>query len=187
MEPVQIPPPEVTLTRAECLKLAAALEQDPPASLRPVKLAVLATFTADMLRPYLIVEAARRGVSLSWRAGPYGQVEQQIIDPDSGLYAAPADAVLLLLRLADVAPQADGRFLSLGNEGAARERERLKEWLARQLRTLRAHSSAAILVSNFTPPEFVAAGLADAALEQSQAAWVQSVNHDVAETCAAVP
>lgn len=187
IESGQIPPLEVTLTRADCLKLAAALEQNPPLGLRPVKLAVLATFTADMLRPYMIVEAARRGMALSWWAGPYGQVEQQVVDPRSGLYAVQADAVLLLLRMADVAAQADGRFLSLGNEGAAREHERLKQWLAQQLHTLRAQSGAAVLVSNFAPPEFVSAGLADAALEQSQAAWVQSVNGAVAEVCASVP
>lgn len=187
IEYVTIPAPDVVLTRAEVLKLAAALKQSPPVGLRPVKLAVLATFTADMLQPYIIVETARRGMALSWWAGPYGQVEQQVVDPGSALYAAPADAVLLLLRMADVAAQADGRFLSLGNEGAAQERERLKQWLAQQLHALRAQSGAAVLVSNFAPPEFVAAGLADAAQEHSQAAWVQSVNSAVAEVCAAVP
>lgn len=178
--PVQIPSPDAVLTRADVLKLAASLEQSPPAGLRPVRLAVLATFTADMLRPYLIVEAARRGMALSWWAGPYGQVEQQVIDAGSGLYAEKADAVLVLLRLADVSG-AEQRFLSMD---AAAERERVKAWLARQLQTLRAQSGAAVLVSTFAPPEFVAAGLADGG---SQAAWVQSVNAAVVEVCAAVP
>ena len=42
-------------------------------------------------------------------------------------------------------------------------------------------------MSNFAPPEFVAAGLADAGMPQSQAAWVQSANAVVAEVCASVP
>ena len=175
-----IPAPDAVLTRADVMKLAGALEVSPPAELRTVRLAVLATFTADMLRPYLAVEAARCGMALTWWAGPYGQVEQQVIDPGSGLYAERADVILMLLRLADLAAP-EHRFLCMD---AVAERERLKDWLAGQLQTLRAQSGAAVLVSNFAPPEFVAAGLADAGY---QAAWVHSVNAAVTEVCAAVP
>lgn len=163
------------------MKLATELEAAPPAELRPLKLAVLATFTADMLRPVLVVEAARRGLALSWWAGPFGQVELQIIDPGSGIYTEKPDAVLLLLRLADLSGSAEHRFLSLDREA---ERKRLRDWLAGQLQTLRAGTGATVLVSNFAPPEFVAAGLADAG---GQTAWVESVNAAVAEVCAAVP
>lgn len=186
-EPVEIPPLAAALTRADCLRLAAELEANPPAHLRPVTLAVLATFTADLLRPWLVVECARRGMALKWRASPYGQVEQQIVDPASDLYAANPDAVIILLRLADVAAVADGRFLSLGADQAAEERERLKQWMAQQLQTLRARTGAVIMVSNFTPPEVAAAGLADASLIHSQAGWVHSVNLAMAEVCTAVP
>jgi predicted enzyme involved in methoxymalonyl-ACP biosynthesis len=111
-EPVTIPGPEEVLNRAAVLQLAAALEKAPPAGLRPVKLAVLATFTANMLRPYLVVEAARRGLALTWWAGPYGQVEQQVIDRGSGLYAEAPDVVLLLLRPADLSGQGGERWRS---------------------------------------------------------------------------
>lgn len=177
---ISIPGPDAVLTRAEVMKLAASLEQSPPPDLKPLRLAVLATFTADMLRPSLVVESARRGMALSWWAGPFGQVEQQIIDPGSGVYTEQPDAILLLLRAGDLSGACGCRFLTMDAEA---ERLRLKEWLAGQLRTLRAGTAAAILVSNFAPPEFVAAGLADAG---SQTAWVQAVNAALAEVCAAV-
>ncbi|HWB07037.1 MAG TPA: HAD-IIIC family phosphatase [Verrucomicrobiales bacterium] len=186
-EPVEIPPLDAALTRADCLRLVAGLEANPPAHLRPVTLAVLATFTADLLRPWLVVECARRGIALKWRSTPYGQVEQQIIDPASELYAANPEAIIILLRLADLAPAADGRFLSLDVNQAGEERGRLTQWMAQQLQTLRSRTGAVIMVSNFTPPEVAAAGLADGSLIHSQAGWVHSVNLAMAEVCAAVP
>lgn len=186
-EAVEIPAPDAALTRTDCLRLAAALEENPPAHLRPLKLAVLASFNADLMRPWLVVESARRGMALQWWAGPYGQVEQQIVDPGSGLYAAGADAVLVLLRLADVAAVVETGFLSLSPASAGAERERLVHWLTGQLETLRSRTGAMILVSNFAPPLFVAAGLAEGLLAQSQTAWIQNANAALAEVCTRVP
>lgn len=186
-EPAEIPLPDTVLTRADCLRMAAALEQRPPPQLRPVKLALLASFNADMLRPWLVVEAARHGMALKWWAGPYGQVEQQIVDPGSGLYTETPDAIFLLLRLADVAPRADAGFLSLSPGQAVAEREQLIEWLSRQVNLIRGGTSAKILVSNFAQPAYAAAGLADASLTHSQAAWIQGVNSDLAGAVGAVP
>ena len=178
---VAIPPPETVLTRAETMKLAAELESAPPPELRPLRLAVLATFTADLLRPVLVVEGARRGLALSWWAGPFGQVEQQIIDPSSGIYTEKPDVILLLLRAADLAPAAGERFLSMD---ASAGQAQLAAWFGAQLQAIRSRTSATVLVSNFTPPEFTAAGIADAG---AQAAWIAAVNTSLAGACAAVP
>ncbi|HZH28214.1 MAG TPA: HAD-IIIC family phosphatase [Azospirillaceae bacterium] len=62
-----------------------------------LRLAVLATHTADHLLPAVRVAALRRGLVVETWLAPYGQVRQAVLDPSLGLDAFRPDAVLLLL------------------------------------------------------------------------------------------
>src|SRR5438105_3668403 len=68
------------------------------------RVAMLATFTIDVLSPYLVVEGARRGLKLATSAAPFGQLEQQVFDRASALYTGSPDAIACALRLEDSAP-----------------------------------------------------------------------------------
>ena len=77
-----------------------------PAPLSPLRLAVLAEGTADLIIPALRATAPRHGVLLDLYVPAYGQAMQEALNPASGLAAAALEAALVAL---------DHRALGLGS------------------------------------------------------------------------
>jgi FkbH-like protein len=88
-------------TPAAYLKAARAVDAIP--GLRPMRVAVLATFTAEFLGPYLRVEGARRGFAFTPWFAPWGQLEEQILDAAGALYAERPDVVVIFAPAIDPA------------------------------------------------------------------------------------
>ena len=61
-----------------------------------VKVAFLSSFTVDPLVDFTIVEAAADGIGLQSCIAPFGQVSQEILNPQSGLYSCAADVTVLM-------------------------------------------------------------------------------------------
>ena len=74
-----------------------------------VRIAVLASYTFEMLVPALTVEAARRDMLLDARVMPFGQLETLTSSPTSELYQASPD-VIVLANLVDEADLFGDRF-----------------------------------------------------------------------------
>ena len=72
----------------------------PHGPLEPVRLALLASGTADHLLPAIRVAGLRRGLRIAVHAGGYGQYRQELLDP-GGLAAFRPDAVLFALAARD--------------------------------------------------------------------------------------
>src|SRR5207249_239115 len=66
------------------------------------RLAVLSTFTAELLRPFLIVECQRLGCPVRPWFGPFQQLEQMVLDAASRLWQEAPDVLWIALRLEDV-------------------------------------------------------------------------------------
>lgn len=99
------------ITPAAYMALAREIESRPFSGLKVLKTAVLSTFTADLLKPYLIAEGARRGLKLDLYFAPFNQLEQQILNEQSGLYHFNPDVVILAARQEDLISQGeDPRF-----------------------------------------------------------------------------
>jgi FkbH-like protein len=65
--------------------------------------AVLSTFNVDLLPPFLAEALARAGLApAAISVGPFGQLAQQLLPPDSPLYSDPPDAVVLVLAVEDL-------------------------------------------------------------------------------------
>ena len=73
------------------------------AGLEPVRVALLASATADHLLPALRVAGLRRGLAVTARAGAYGQYRRELVDPSdpAGLRAFGPDGVILALAARD--------------------------------------------------------------------------------------
>jgi predicted enzyme involved in methoxymalonyl-ACP biosynthesis len=85
--------------------------------LHPVRIAVASSFTVTQLRPYLVVECARRGFLAKVYLAPFNQLEQELLDPNSGLYTFFPDLVMLATRLEELAPDLVHRAPTLAAEG----------------------------------------------------------------------
>jgi len=154
--------------------------------LREVRVAVLATVSAQVLRPFLVVEGAARGLRVRPWFAPFGQLEEQALDANGGLYAERPEVVLVLARLEELMPEWTAHFLAdsvAAQQKLAVATDRLRALLA----GLRQRTSAIILTANFSSPARLIAGMADPMLEPSQAGGVQQANDALAAACRAVP
>ena len=184
MSSPELPPLSEAISRADYLRLARELGDVVG---ERIQVGLLASFTADFLQPCVVVEGARRQLAMDLWLAPFGQIEQQAVDEGSLLYASPRDVIVVLARLEDWVPELGSRFLAHSGEALEALRTGLRQRLDALLKTLRTKSKAKVLVGNFAPPLWCAAGVAEVSLSLSQSGFVQRLNEDLAEVCAAMP
>jgi FkbH-like protein len=119
---------------------------------RPLRLAVLASFTADFVRPFLVVEANAAGIAVSPWFAPFGQFEQVVLDPTSALWAEPVGAVWLAMRIEDVDPLLVTDFPDLSVVQRTERITSIGDRLLGLVGAVRERTSAPILVSNHALP-----------------------------------
>jgi FkbH-like protein len=178
---------KATMTRAEYTEEATRLLSERPQDLKWLKVALLASFTADFLKPCLVVEAAQYGVGVEMWTGPFGQVEQQIMDPGSELYRSEPEMVIVLTRVEDWMPDLAWRFVGYTPQGLSESRRELRGRLEMLVQNLRQRTSAKILVGNFALPVWLAASQEDPLLEISQVGFWAQLNDDLASLCRQTP
>ena len=173
-------------TPASYLQTARRVQAGEVPALRELRVAILSTVAAQLLQPFLIVEGARRGLRIAPWFAPFGQLEVPVLETNGPLYVGKPEAIVVLARLEELAPELFERF-----SAGAQELSALLEAVAGRLRDLlcsvRERSAAALFVANFAPAEHLAAGVGDAMLESSQTASIQKINALLAGACRAVP
>lgn len=175
-----------TLSVGDYHRLARTLDAD-AGSLQPLGVAILSSCNLEFIRPFLVVEGARAGFSLSPTFGPFGQIEQQIIDRSSSLHRAAPDAVVMVLRPEDISP--DHVFRPSPRDDVS-ARTRLLELVGRigeAVERLRATSAVPVLVANFAEPAVSPLGPFEANAPDSLAAATAEANVALRERLAQIP
>jgi FkbH-like protein len=152
----------------------------------PVKLAVLSSFTADFMEPYVVVEALRRGYKAALTFGAFGQFEQELENADSGIWAFEPDALLLAMRPEDVDVEAVERFSATAGARFASLAETMLERLVTCAKQARTRMRGPILVANFATPAFVPLGPFDASTVDSLTHAYALLNKRLAERLAEI-
>jgi FkbH-like protein len=150
------------------------------------RLACLSSFTIDFLKTPLELQALRAGLHLQIHVAAYGQVDQELIDPNSGVASFNPDVVLIAVRLRDVCPSLYDAFNSLSPNDA---KAMIDDWLARfksALMSFRQHSQAHLLILNYEAPVAPALGIADSAAANSQSQLIRAANESLDAIAAAV-
>ena len=146
------------------------------ANLKPIKLALVGSFTTDMFIDPLVAHGYCDGFEISVYNAPFGQYLQEMINPASGFYRFAPDVVFFAVRLQDACPQVYHSFNSLDNASLAQLTTRWQtDWL-NALQTFRANSNALILCANYELPAYPSLGLDDANAEPSQSATISNLN-----------
>lgn len=153
-------PPRAFLARWRALQAA------PPAGARPITVSITASFTIELLLPYLGVLLCQRGLYPRFRVAPFNQIYQALLDPQGPLRGeGPADLTLVLPRLEDLCagPLAQLRTLqpdavAAAREGARAEVGRLLDALARYAQE---GQGGALLCGTLPPPASTPLGLLD--------------------------
>jgi len=153
-----------------------------------VRIAFLSTCTIEILHPYLKVEAARRGLRLTLWSGPFGQIEQQVLDASSELYAFQPDVICVFPRLEDWAEKELSVFSALSSEA----RNALEQALVTRMESLaqsaRSQCAATLLWFNFATPQLPGVASAPGLFTSgSLGAFCGSLNATLTQALAAVP
>ncbi|MCZ6815958.1 MAG: HAD-IIIC family phosphatase [Planctomycetota bacterium] len=151
-----------------------------------IKIGCLATFTFDAIETSLRLQALRAGIAADTFIGPFGRLEQELIDPASGLAESRPDVILLAVRLKDSCPAIYEQFNTLSPE---QSKETLRDWhdrLAAALRAFRVRSNAHVLIHNYEMPAAPALGLADRASAASQVDVIARANDALTDLASAM-
>ena len=174
---------DLTPTPSSYLKAAREISTADLQELRRVNVALLSTFTSELLQPYIVVEAAAQGIITQPYFGPWNQLDQQVFDDASTLYESDPDVVVIAARIEELAPSLTDGFVSLSVTQIDDELANIQQRVRSLLEGLRARTTANILVFNYAPPPILAAGLADPSLIPSQASVIQKANDEVSAVC----
>lgn len=140
-----------------------------------LRVAVAASYTVEMLAPYLGWRLARTGFALSWRAVPYNQTYQQLLDPESDLRTGGADIAVILPRIEELLQDAWGH-LPLDPEQARQSAAREIDTLIEASATFLSGFPGLLVAGNFVRPLVLPLGLLDASSSSGGTAFVEWVN-----------
>ncbi len=152
-------------------------------TLTPMKVAVISSFTAEVLRPYFVVEGARRQLYLIPHFCPFNQLELQVLNPGSELYQSQPNLIFIALRLEEIAPNLIFSYAELSKSQIQARMKEVQIRLYDLVNHIRRHSRATVLLCNFGLPLILDAGLADPDLELSQSLMISRLNEMLNEIC----
>ena len=149
-------------------------------SLRPLKVALLASFSIEFLHDALCALAFAAGFKLDLYQPPFATFRQEILAEASGLYAARPDVVVLAVEAEDWTPLPFAGFFSALAGGFDAEVARFRDELAQLIASFRSRSSAPLLMHNLSLPAWRKLGAVDAKHETGQTAVLQRMNDAIA-------
>lgn len=147
------------------------------APLTPYRLAVASNSTTSFLEPVLIATAARYGIALECVRTGYDQATQEILTPDSPLYQAAPQALLVAL---------DWRGLPLqATPGVATERDDAVKsalgYLTMLCEGFRQNSGGVCILQNLAAPPETVFGSFERVLPGARRNVIDGVNQGIAE------
>ena len=175
------------LSSPEYHRLARALSANPDEQLSRIRVAMLASFTATFLKPFLVVEAARRQFAAAVHFGSFGQFEQEIMDGASELWSFAPDALVIAMRPEDVDLDAIERFHASAGQRFAALADTIVERLTACVQEARRRMTGTIVIANVAPPAYLPMGPLDASLPDSLTYAMAALNARIAAVAAQHP
>ncbi|NPV81332.1 MAG: HAD-IIIC family phosphatase [Firmicutes bacterium] len=155
--------------------------------LKPIRIYFLRSATIEQLIPILRVKCLLAGINAEIGMGPYGQYQQEILDPNSQLYHFLPDVVILAVRLVDVAPALFYDYTALSSQQIANLNTQVLSTFQMLLSQLRKRLNATILVHNFETPAIPSYGIFDYQDTGGQIRAIRDLNDSLREICRSFP
>jgi FkbH-like protein len=155
---------------------------------KPMKVALLSSFSIEFIHDGLIAHGFANGLRIEIYQPGFGQIRQEILNPQSGLYAFAPDVAVIAVEGEDWLPEVYVGFMDADPGGGALQDAgaRFELELAELARSFRRHCSKPLLVHNLALPQHKRAGIADATLPTSQYELVTGINRGLAKTLSEV-
>jgi len=158
--------------------LAPASEADPPSG--QIRIALLGSATLDQLGSYVGMACRLAGLTPRIYVGPFGQLAQQILDPQGGLYASEPDVVVLATHGRSLFPELYDHPFRLEEAARRAAIAPIVDDLAALLTALTARTSALVLLHSFATPQHSPMGILDRREPFGQAALFAALNEALA-------
>jgi FkbH-like protein len=165
---------------ATILSVAARLGERLP--LRPWRMALLRSFTAEPLVPLLRAQAALHGLDLQVTLGGFNTVVQDLMDPRGAAYAPGLDAVMVLWQTRDMAPS-----IWDGGDGQPDGPEQVLAGIRSAVDQFRSRSASPLVLSTFEAPAWPRLGLIEIRQGTGQGEAVLALNRGLQEHARRTP
>lgn len=151
--------------------------------LKTFKVALISSFSIEFIHDSLIAHGFVNGLRIEIYQPGFGQINQEILDPNSGLYAFAPDVTVLAIEGDDWLPEIYTSFMDADASATNLDSvvARFRQQLAALVTSFRAATSSPLLVHNLSQPRLRRAGIADQRLPNGQARLVAELNHAIAE------
>lgn len=157
-------------------------------TLKPLKVALLSSFSIEFVHDALIAQGFANGLRTEIYQPAFDQIRQEILNPQSRLYAFEPDIVVIAVEGGDWLPEVYAGFMDAGPDadGMHEAGMRFVADLTGLAHGFRRQSSKPLLVHNVAPPRRKSAGIADSTLPASQHDLIAGLNRGLAEAMAQV-
>ncbi len=169
--PAPLALPQAERLRAHALALAPAP--------RALRLALVHTYTSDLLEPWLAFQAALEGFELQAHHAPYGLALQEAA-PGSALVSHESDLTLFMLRREDLHPELSRPIAGLDPERLSLLRDESLARLREIVSAFRAQPIGQMIVTLLPALLPASLGQYDAQAEASESAWWQALKSALA-------
>jgi FkbH-like protein len=169
----------LTLPEARSLVDHALALAGGPATATEFRLAVVHTYTSELLDPWLEFAAALQGLRLVTYHAPYGMLVQEA-QPDSALVRHAPDAIWFMLQRSDLHPALGAPIAHLGAEQLDALRAQSLARVREIVTPFRVQATGRLVVSLLPAPAGPALGLFDAQAEASERRWWSTLDADIA-------
>lgn len=146
---------------------------------------VLRSYTIEPIFPLLRAGALLESLDLQLRAGDFNAYGQEILDPQSPLYAFDPQLIILAVQTRDIVPELYEYAERAGHGTPAQCAANALANLTGLLATLRERSAASIIVFDFAQPVQFADGVLDEQVPDGQRALIESLNRGLRAFAAA--
>jgi FkbH-like protein len=146
---------------------------------REFRLAIVHTYTSELLDPWLEFAAALQGFTLAAYHAPYGMLLQEA-EPGSALLAHAPDATWFMLQRADLHPALAAPIAALDAAQLRALRAQCQARVQEIVSPFRARATGRLIVSLLAAPTAPALGLFDAQAEASERRWWSALDADIA-------
>lgn len=143
------------------LRECAQTSGETASGLKPIKVALLSSFSIEFLHDSLIAFGFAAGLRIDIYQAGFGTFRQEMLNPEGALHAAAPDVVILAVEADDWTIDAGTGFFDLPVDGIEVASNRFENELTELIAAFRSHSNAPLLVHNLALPEWRKLGIFD--------------------------
>ena len=154
---------------------------------KKLKIAVLRSYTGEMVEPLLKLKLLLEGYIAEFNWGDYNQFSQEILDESSSLYKSHPDLILLMIRIDELMPQFVINFADKKESEWENDIEQLSEHLIHLINTINNRTSSQVIMQNMNLSQIPYWGIYDSQRLHSQIGLLQKLNQELSKSFEAKP